>query len=97
LADECGPYERVEVCDVGPTDGKDRDAVLVLGLGSRVEVVADELCAQRLGVRRLVNASVRGVRVERGIDVPGAQPGEDVAFPAVLLAAVVGQVECSRA
>jgi hypothetical protein len=64
--------ESVEVCDVGPADGEDRDAVLVLGRGSRVEVVADEFCPERFGIVVVVDASVRVVRVDCCVDVPGA-------------------------
>jgi len=60
------------VCDVGPAGGEDRDAVVVLGLGSRVEIVPDEFCPERFRIVAVVDAPVRGVRVDGRVDVPSA-------------------------
>jgi hypothetical protein len=71
LGDECGADQDVEVRDVGSADGEDRDAVLVLGVGSRVEVVGDEFCSQCLGIFAVVDTSVCGVGGNRWVDLAG--------------------------
>jgi hypothetical protein len=72
LGDEGGADERFELCDVGSSDGQDRHLVSVASVGPHVEVGADDFCSERFGIFAVMHAFVRGVGVDRLVNVPGA-------------------------